>query len=59
MNDSEPTDAAPATHFMRIVRGVMLKGAGFGSISAEPAALLAILLIVSTVAIGRYRVTLD
>ena len=49
----------PATHFMRIVRGLMLKGAGFGSISAELAALLAILLIVSTLAISRYKVTLD
>jgi ABC-2 type transport system permease protein len=49
----------PATHFMRIVRGLMLKGAGFGSISAEIAALVAILLIVSTLAITRYRVTLD
>jgi ABC-2 type transport system permease protein len=49
----------PATHFMRIVRGLMLKGVGFGSISAELAALVAILLIVSTLAISRYRVTLD
>jgi ABC-2 type transport system permease protein len=49
----------PATHFMRIVRGLMLKGAGFGSVSAEIAALVAILLIVSTLAISRYRVTLD
>lgn len=52
-------EALPATHFRRIVRGVVLKGAGFGSISAELAALLAILLIVSTLAISRYRVTLD
>ena len=52
-------EGLPATHFMRIVRGLMLKGAGFGSISAELAALLAILLIVSTLAISRYRVTLD
>jgi ABC-2 type transport system permease protein len=52
-------EGLPATHFMRIVRGVMLKGAGFGSIFAELAALLAILLIVSTLAISRYRVTLD
>ena len=49
----------PATHFMRIVRGLMLKGAGFGSISAELVAMLAILLIVSTLAVSRYRVTLD
>jgi ABC-2 type transport system permease protein len=52
-------EVLPATHFMRIVRGVMLKGAGLGSISAELAALLAILLIVSTLAISRYKVTLD
>ena len=52
-------EALPATHFRRIVRGVVLKGAGFGSISAKLAALLAILLIVSTLAISRYRVTLD
>jgi len=52
-------EVLPATHFMRIVRGVMLKGAGLGSISAELAALLVILLIVSTLAISRYRVTLD
>ena len=52
-------EGLPATHFMRIVRGLMLKGAGFGSISAELVALLAILLIVSTLAISRYRVTLD
>jgi hypothetical protein len=34
-------EALPAIHFRRIVRGVVLKGAGFGSISAELAALLA------------------
>ena len=32
-------EVLPATHFMRIVRGLMLKGAGFGSISAELLAL--------------------
>jgi ABC-2 type transport system permease protein len=37
----------------------MLKGAGFGSISAELLALVAILLVVSTLAISRYKVTLD
>ena len=44
---------------MRIVRGLMLKSVGLGSISAELAALVVILLIVSTLAISRYRVTLD
>jgi ABC-2 type transport system permease protein len=41
------------------VRGLMLKGAGLSSISTEMVALVAILLIVSTLAISRYRVTLD
>ena len=49
----------PATHFMRIVRGAMLKGASLGGIFAELAARLGIRLIVSTLAISRYKVTLD
>ncbi len=52
-------ETLPATHFMRVVRGVMLKGAGFDDISTELAALLAMLLIVSLVAVSRYKVTLD
>ncbi len=52
-------EALPATHFMRVVRGVMLKGAGFDDISTELASLLAMLLIVSVLAVSRYKVTLD
>jgi len=52
-------EALPATHFMRIVRGVMLKGADLGDVSAPLVALVAMLLIVSTLAISRYKVTLD
>src|SRR5690349_3355150 len=52
-------EALPATHFMRVVRGLMLKGAGFGDVSAELAAMVGLLLVVSAVAISRYRVTLD
>lgn len=52
-------EALPATHFMRIVRGVMLKGAELGDVSAPLVALVAMLLIVSTLAISRYKVTLD
>jgi ABC-2 type transport system permease protein len=52
-------EVLPATRFMRIVRGLMLKGVGLGSISAELVALVAIRLIVSTLAISRCRVTLD
>lgn len=52
-------EALPATHFMRIVRGVMLKGAELGDVSTPLVALVAMLLIVSTLAISRYKVTLD
>jgi ABC-2 type transport system permease protein len=52
-------EGIPATHFIRIVRGVILKGADLSTISAELIALLAILLLVSTLAISRYRETLD
>jgi ABC-2 type transport system permease protein len=49
----------PTTHFMRIVRGLMLKGADFSDIRPELGALMAILIAVSALAISRYRVTLD
>ena len=44
---------------MRVVRGLMLKGAGFTDVSTELAAMVGLLLVVSAVAISRYRVTLD
>jgi ABC-2 type transport system permease protein len=52
-------EALPNTHFLRIVRGVMLKGANFMEIAPELAALAMILVIVSVVALSRYKVTLD
>ncbi len=52
-------EALPATHYLRVVRGVMLKGAGAGEVAGEMIALALILLAVSAVALSRYRVTLD
>ncbi len=52
-------EALPVTHFLRIVRGLMLKGASFEQIASEMAALMLMLVIVWVVAISRYRVTLD
>jgi ABC-2 type transport system permease protein len=49
----------PATHYMRIVRGIMLKGADASQLGAEIAVLGLMLVIVSVVAVSRYRVTLD
>ncbi|RJF85242.1 ABC transporter permease [Azospirillum cavernae] len=49
----------PLTHFLRIVRGILLKGNGFADIVGELAPLLAFLLVVTVVALKRYRQTLD
>jgi len=49
----------PATHYMRIVRGIMLKGADATQLGNEIAVLGLTLVIVSVVAVSRYRVTLD
>ena len=49
----------PATHFIRIARAVMLKAATFEDIHTELSALLAIVVIVTAVAVSRYRMTLD
>jgi ABC-2 type transport system permease protein len=51
--------AVPSTHFLRIVRKVMLKGAGLGDIGGDMLALTAILAAVSIIAMLRYRQTLD
>jgi ABC-2 type transport system permease protein len=52
-------EALPATHFIRIVRGVMLKGASPGQMANEIAVLVFMLVLVATLAVSRYRVTLD
>jgi len=49
----------PLTHFLRIVRGIMLKGTGLAEIAPNIWPLAAILLVVSAVALKRYQRTLD
>jgi ABC-2 type transport system permease protein len=49
----------PLTHFLRIVRGIMLKGAGFADLSREVAALGLFTLAAMAVAVARFRQTLD
>lgn len=51
--------AVPATHFIRLIRKVMLKGAGTIDVSPELAALGVIVLVISLAAMLRYRQTLD
>ncbi len=52
-------EAFPLTHFLRIVRGILLKGNGMPEIAGEVLALMAILSVVTFVAMKRYRQTLD
>jgi ABC-2 type transport system permease protein len=49
----------PVTHFLRVVRGALLKGVGLAELSPSLATLTAFVLVVSAVAMARYRTTLD
>ena len=49
----------PLTHYIRIVRGIMLKGATLSDLQAEALALLGLMLLAMIVAVRRFRRTLD
>ncbi|WP_299396300.1 ABC transporter permease [Pelagibius sp.] len=52
-------EALPLTHFLRIVRGVMLKGAGYADMQGAFLAIGLFILAVGTIAMLRYKRTLD
>jgi ABC-2 type transport system permease protein len=52
-------EAIPVTHFLRVVRGALLKGQGLGDMWRELVALLAFGCAVTALAMARYRRTLD
>jgi len=52
-------EALPLTHFLRIVRGILLKGSGAAEIAGETAALAVFLAVAGAIALLRYRQTLD
>jgi ABC-2 type transport system permease protein len=52
-------EAIPLTHFLRVVRGVMLKGGGFLEVAPNVWPLALFWLVVATIALVRYRRTLD
>jgi ABC-2 type transport system permease protein len=52
-------EALPNTHFLRIVRGILLKGNGAAEIWPEIWPLMIFLLVIGSVAMLRYRRTLD
>jgi ABC-2 type transport system permease protein len=49
----------PVTHFLRVVRGALLKGQELGDMWRELAALTAFVCVVTALAMARYRRTLD
>jgi ABC-2 type transport system permease protein len=52
-------EVLPLTHFLRIVRGILLKGNQWSDIALEVGALAAFLLAAAAIALARYRETLD
>jgi ABC-2 type transport system permease protein len=49
----------PLTHFLRIVRGVLLKGSGWSEIAPEIWPIALFMLVAGAIALNRYRETLD
>ena len=52
-------EALPLTHFLRIVRGITLKGIGFADMQADVLALVIFMLVAMGLALYRFRRTLD
>jgi ABC-2 type transport system permease protein len=52
-------ETLPLTHFMRIVRSIMLKGANLADLHYDALALAALMLVAMTIAVTRFRRTLD
>jgi ABC-2 type transport system permease protein len=52
-------EVLPLTHFLRIVRGILLKGNTLAQVLSELWPMLAFLLVAGIVALARYRRTLD
>jgi ABC-2 type transport system permease protein len=52
-------EALPLTHFIRIVRAIMLKGSTFADLQYDALALAGLMLIAMTIAVTRFRRTLD
>jgi len=52
-------EVLPMTHFMRLIRGVVLRGASLAELSAELSILGAFIVVAMTVAVLRFRKRLD
>lgn len=52
-------EALPLTHFLRLIRAVMLKGADFQAVTPQMAALLLFVMALAVLALTRFRRTMD
>lgn len=52
-------ETLPLTHYVRIVRSIMLKGASLTDLQIDSAALVGLMLVAMTIAVTRFRRTLD
>src|SRR3954469_12357074 len=52
-------EGLPLTHYIRIVRAIMLKGATLSNLQYDTIALIALMLLAMTIAVTRFRRTLD
>jgi ABC-2 type transport system permease protein len=52
-------EGLPLTHYLRIVRSIMLKGSGLTDLRYDSLALVALMLVAMTIAVTRFRRTLD
>jgi len=52
-------EALPLTHYLRITRAIMLKGASVADLRYDGAAMFVLMLIAMTIAVTRFRRTLD
>ena len=52
-------EALPLTHFLRVIRAIMLKGSNLSDLRYDAIAMFALMLIAMTIAVTRFRRTLD
>jgi ABC-2 type transport system permease protein len=52
-------EALPLTHFLRVIRAIMLKGSNLYDLRYDTAAMLVLMLIAMAIAVTRFRRTLD
>jgi ABC-2 type transport system permease protein len=52
-------EGLPLTHYLRIVRAIMLKGATLQNVEYDTMALFVLMLLAMTIAVTRFRRTLD